>query len=180
MIPEDHSWQRNWYLISSSTGAAEEALEFYKGVFGGSYEMMRVKDTPVASEMPPDAANSVMHASFTADEIKFFASDGATVKPVDHGRRQHLARALVRRRRARRARLRGAVGGRQGAAADRPRVLGRAFRDGHRQVRQRMDDDASVSKKVTPFLWFDGQAEEAANFYVSVFENAKINQRRAR
>jgi predicted 3-demethylubiquinone-9 3-methyltransferase (glyoxalase superfamily) len=28
--------------------------------------------------------------------------------------------------------------------------------------------------KITPFLWFDGQAEEAANFYVSVFENAKI------
>ncbi len=29
--------------------------------------------------------------------------------------------------------------------------------------------------KLTPFLWFDGRAEEAANFYVSVFENAKIN-----
>ena len=28
--------------------------------------------------------------------------------------------------------------------------------------------------KITPFLWFDGRAEEAANFYVSVFENAKI------
>ena len=28
--------------------------------------------------------------------------------------------------------------------------------------------------KITPFLWFDGQAEEAVNFYVSVFENAKI------
>ncbi len=28
--------------------------------------------------------------------------------------------------------------------------------------------------KITPFLWFDGNAEEAANFYVSVFENAKI------
>jgi predicted 3-demethylubiquinone-9 3-methyltransferase (glyoxalase superfamily) len=28
--------------------------------------------------------------------------------------------------------------------------------------------------KITPFLWFDGKAEEAANFYVSVFENAKI------
>jgi PhnB protein len=64
-------------------GRADEALEFYKGVFGGSYEMMRVKDTPVASDMPPEAANSVMHASFTADEIKFFASDGASVKPVD-------------------------------------------------------------------------------------------------
>ncbi len=29
-------------------------------------------------------------------------------------------------------------------------------------------------QKVTPFLWFDGKAEEAANFYVSIFKNAKI------
>jgi predicted 3-demethylubiquinone-9 3-methyltransferase (glyoxalase superfamily) len=29
-------------------------------------------------------------------------------------------------------------------------------------------------QKITPFLWFDTQAEEAANFYVSVFKNAKI------
>jgi len=64
-------------------GRCEEALEFYKGVFGGSYEMMRVKDTPMASEMPPGAANSVMHASFTADGIAFMASDGREVKTVD-------------------------------------------------------------------------------------------------
>jgi predicted 3-demethylubiquinone-9 3-methyltransferase (glyoxalase superfamily) len=30
-------------------------------------------------------------------------------------------------------------------------------------------------QKITPFLWFDNQAEEAANFYVSIFKNAKIN-----
>ena len=30
-------------------------------------------------------------------------------------------------------------------------------------------------QKITPFLWFDGQAEEAARFYVSVFKNSKIN-----
>ena len=29
-------------------------------------------------------------------------------------------------------------------------------------------------QKVTPFLWFDGQAEEAMKFYVSVFKNARI------
>lgn len=29
-------------------------------------------------------------------------------------------------------------------------------------------------QKITPFLWFDQQAEEAANFYVSIFKNAKI------
>jgi predicted 3-demethylubiquinone-9 3-methyltransferase (glyoxalase superfamily) len=29
-------------------------------------------------------------------------------------------------------------------------------------------------QKITPFLWFDNNAEEAANFYTSVFPNSKI------
>ena len=29
-------------------------------------------------------------------------------------------------------------------------------------------------QKIGPCLWFDGQAEQAANFYVSVFRNSKI------
>ena len=29
-------------------------------------------------------------------------------------------------------------------------------------------------QKITPFLWFDGNAEEAMNFYTSVFKNSKI------
>jgi predicted 3-demethylubiquinone-9 3-methyltransferase (glyoxalase superfamily) len=29
-------------------------------------------------------------------------------------------------------------------------------------------------QKITPYLWFDGNAEEAVNFYLSVFKNAKI------
>ena len=29
-------------------------------------------------------------------------------------------------------------------------------------------------QKISPFLWFDDKAEEAANFYVSVFKNSKI------
>jgi predicted 3-demethylubiquinone-9 3-methyltransferase (glyoxalase superfamily) len=28
--------------------------------------------------------------------------------------------------------------------------------------------------KITPFLWFDDQAEEAASFYASIFPNSKI------
>jgi predicted 3-demethylubiquinone-9 3-methyltransferase (glyoxalase superfamily) len=28
-------------------------------------------------------------------------------------------------------------------------------------------------QKITPFLWFDNQAEEAMNFYVSIFKNSK-------
>lgn len=29
-------------------------------------------------------------------------------------------------------------------------------------------------KKITPFLWFNGNAEEAARYYVSIFKNSKI------
>lgn len=29
-------------------------------------------------------------------------------------------------------------------------------------------------QKITPFLWFDGKAEEAAKCYTSIFENSKI------
>jgi len=34
----------------------------------------------------------------------------------------------------------------------------------------------ATTKKITPFLWFDGQAEEAARFYTSVFPNSKIEK----
>lgn len=29
-------------------------------------------------------------------------------------------------------------------------------------------------QKITPFLWFDNQAEEAVNFYISIFKNSKV------
>jgi predicted 3-demethylubiquinone-9 3-methyltransferase (glyoxalase superfamily) len=31
-----------------------------------------------------------------------------------------------------------------------------------------------ATQKITPFLWFDNQAEEAAQFYTSIFKNSKI------
>jgi predicted 3-demethylubiquinone-9 3-methyltransferase (glyoxalase superfamily) len=31
-------------------------------------------------------------------------------------------------------------------------------------------------QRISPFLWFDDNAEEAANFYTSVFKDAKINK----
>jgi predicted 3-demethylubiquinone-9 3-methyltransferase (glyoxalase superfamily) len=33
-------------------------------------------------------------------------------------------------------------------------------------------------QKIIPFLWFDGKAEEATNFYVSIFKNARIGATR--
>ena len=31
-------------------------------------------------------------------------------------------------------------------------------------------------QKITPFLWFDDKAEEAMNFYVSIFKNSKTGR----
>jgi predicted 3-demethylubiquinone-9 3-methyltransferase (glyoxalase superfamily) len=31
-------------------------------------------------------------------------------------------------------------------------------------------------QKITPFLWFDGNAEEAANYYISIFKNSKMGK----
>lgn len=41
---------------------------------------------------------------------------------------------------------------------------------------QKQHPERSYKQKVTPFLWFDTQAEEAANFYISIFKNSKIGK----
>ncbi len=33
-----------------------------------------------------------------------------------------------------------------------------------------------IQQKITPFLWFDTHAEEAAGFYTSIFENSRITR----
>jgi predicted 3-demethylubiquinone-9 3-methyltransferase (glyoxalase superfamily) len=32
-------------------------------------------------------------------------------------------------------------------------------------------------QRITPFLWFDNQAEDAANVYVSIFKNSRMGKR---
>lgn len=34
----------------------------------------------------------------------------------------------------------------------------------------------NASRKITPFLWFDGEAEQAARFYTSIFKGGRILQ----
>lgn len=37
-----------------------------------------------------------------------------------------------------------------------------------------MENNKSYSQKITPFLWFNDNAEEAMNFYTSIFKESKI------
>jgi predicted 3-demethylubiquinone-9 3-methyltransferase (glyoxalase superfamily) len=39
---------------------------------------------------------------------------------------------------------------------------------------EHVDGEEIMAHKISPFLWFDSNAEEAANFYVSVFKNSEI------
>jgi PhnB protein len=64
-------------------GRCEEALEFYKNVLGGTYDLQRTADTPMAEHVSPEFRNKVMHASFRAPGLAFMASDGREAKPVD-------------------------------------------------------------------------------------------------
>jgi predicted 3-demethylubiquinone-9 3-methyltransferase (glyoxalase superfamily) len=39
-----------------------------------------------------------------------------------------------------------------------------------------MEKTKTAQQKITPFLWFDGRAEEAMLFYTGIFKNSKIDQ----
>ena len=64
-------------------------------------------------------------------------------------------------------------------------MYGRAFRGPSMDIRgkfsletilgiRRNEREMTTTAKISPFLWFDNQAEEAANFYVSIFPNSAI------
>jgi predicted 3-demethylubiquinone-9 3-methyltransferase (glyoxalase superfamily) len=38
----------------------------------------------------------------------------------------------------------------------------------------KLDETQTNIQKITPFLWFDDNAEEVARFYTSIFKNSKV------
>lgn len=57
-------------------GKADEALEFYKGALGGTYEATRFGDSPAGDGVDASWKNKIIHATFSADGFTFMASDG--------------------------------------------------------------------------------------------------------
>lgn len=43
-------------------------------------------------------------------------------------------------------------------------------------MKKKLGAKLKTAQKITPFLWFDNQAEEAAKFYVSLFKNSSIGK----
>jgi len=55
-----------------------------------------------------------------------------------------------------------------------PRQLGRCDKGRVSNANDRGTTEGERYAKITPFLWYDGKAEEAANFYTSIFKNSKV------
>ena len=64
-------------------GRCKEALDFYKTVLGGTYEAQMVAGSFAEAHMPPETRDGVLHAAFTSDAIRFFASDGRERRAID-------------------------------------------------------------------------------------------------
>ena len=63
-------------------GKCEEALNFYKGIFGGEIVgVTRMKEAPPEMAAPPNWADKIMNASFESPSVKFMASDGQPDTP---------------------------------------------------------------------------------------------------
>ena len=65
----------NPYLMF--TGQARQAMEFYRDVLDGEItQIMTYGESPMADEMPPESADSVMHSQLEAGDVILMAADG--------------------------------------------------------------------------------------------------------
>jgi PhnB protein len=59
-------------------GTCEEALNFYKGIFGGEITSLeRYAGSPMEAQVPDFYRDKVMHANFKAGSLKLMGSDGS-------------------------------------------------------------------------------------------------------
>src|SRR5690606_41268935 len=65
-------------------GTCAEAFRFYERVLGGQAQIMRMGDTPMAPDLPPEVHDRIMHAYLEAGGAVLMGSDtplGQAVKP---------------------------------------------------------------------------------------------------
>jgi PhnB protein len=56
-------------------GDCRRAMEFYKECLGGDLRIMTVGESPMGSQVPPEARGKIMHASLGSGAITIMASD---------------------------------------------------------------------------------------------------------
>lgn len=59
-----------------------EAMKFYQSIFGGKLELMMVKDSPMAKDVPAEKQNNLMHSILTTPKMSFIGMDMMRDKAV--------------------------------------------------------------------------------------------------
>lgn len=62
-------------------GNCREAMEFYKGVFGGDLKIQTMSEVPPEAQMPETNPNDVMHARLDGGLVVLMASDSKNASP---------------------------------------------------------------------------------------------------
>ncbi|SRR5258708_4774749 len=73
--------QINPYL--NFNGNCREAMTFYKRCLGGALSFQTVGDSPMADRLPPEARQTILHASLVRDGLVLMASDMTREKLVN-------------------------------------------------------------------------------------------------
>ena len=63
-------------------GNCREAMDFYKGCFGGTLELMTYADAPEDAQRPGADKNKIMHGCLTKRDFSLMASDNPMAAPA--------------------------------------------------------------------------------------------------
>jgi len=63
----------NPYLTFNNN--CSEAMNFYKECLGGELTLMPVKETPVASQLPPQLQDAILHSTLKTGDFEIMATD---------------------------------------------------------------------------------------------------------
>ncbi len=69
-------------FIRFNDSKGQEAMNFYKDCFGGELEVMKVKDSPMAKDIPADKQENIMHSMLKSDKATFIGMDMMRDKAV--------------------------------------------------------------------------------------------------
>ena len=70
--------QLNPYL--SFSGNCQEAMSFYQNFLGGELAMQRFADSPLASHVPAEVQQYIVHSTLTSDALTIMASDASGMR----------------------------------------------------------------------------------------------------
>jgi len=62
-------------FLRFNDGKCREAMNFYKGCFGGELTFMTIGESPMAKDMPADKQGFIMHAELKKGDLVFYGSD---------------------------------------------------------------------------------------------------------